>query len=276
MDDNNQHIPPLTEQEIEQVWTNVFSRIRKQEKERRSRKIKRLSIFSVTILLLLFGSILAYNKFLRSDIYSANDKTLTIKLADHSQVTLLKGARLTVEKSFPAETRDVFLEGDAIFHVAKSKSHPFIVHGKGYETKVLGTIFRIIQKDALFNVDLYEGKVQVTRSGKTKEYFVLKPKETFSNLGDQKVALIFPTRKIGLENKASKASVSFRDYDLKQATSVIEKIYGIKIIYPENTSNSKISIIAREETGEKLLEKIAVQLNLNIKKVNENTFQLEE
>ncbi|WP_333888353.1 FecR family protein [Sphingobacterium siyangense] len=276
MDDNNQHIPPLTEQEIEQVWTNVFSRIRKQEKERRSRKIKRLSIFSVTILLLLFGSILAYNKFLRSDIYSANDKTLTIKLADHSQVTLLKGARLTVEKSFPAETRDVFLEGDAIFHVAKSKSHPFIVHGKGYETKVLGTIFRIIQKDALFNVDLYEGKVQVTRSGKTKEYFVLKPKETFSNLGDQKVALIFPTRKRGLENKASKASVSFRDYDLKQATSVIEKIYGIKIIYPENTGNSKISIIAPEETGDKLLEKIAVQLNLNIKKVNENTFQLEE
>lgn len=276
MDDNNQHIPPLTEQEIEQVWTNVFSRIRKQEKERLSRKIKRLSIFSVTILLLLFGSILAYNKFLRPDIYSANDKTLTIKLADHSQVTLLKGARLTVEKSFPAETRDVFLEGDAIFHVAKSKSHPFIVHGKGYETKVLGTIFRIIQKDALFNVDLYEGKVQVTRSGKTKEYFVLKPKETFSNLGDQKVALIFPTRKRGLENKASKASVSFRDYDLKQATSVIEKIYGIKIIYPENTGNSKISIIAPEETGDKLLEKIAVQLNLNIKKVNENTFQLEE
>ncbi|AZB25144.1 MULTISPECIES: FecR family protein [Bacteroidota] len=276
MNNEKNEIEPLTDQESKEVWEKLTSRIKDYELKKQKRKMIRFTSLMVAAILVLIGSIVSYRSLYIPDVYQATQNVLTITLKDGSIVTLSKGAKLTVEKSFPSDTRDVLLEGDAIFNVSKSKTHPFIVHAGNYQAKVLGTIFKVVQSGSNLNIDLYEGKVQVTQNERIKESYVIHPNETFSNLGDTKVAVITPTKKETSEKTASKVSISFRDYDLQQAISTIEKIYGIKIIFPENRSYSKISIVAPEETADKLLERVAIQLNLNIEKVNENTFQLEE
>ncbi len=99
-------------------------------------------IAAVIILLLSLGGIFTYTMFIRPDVYLAKSENRIIRLEDGSVVTLLPGAELTVAKSFPADTRVVDLKGDAIFSVAKSKLHPFVVRADGFSTKVLGTVFK--------------------------------------------------------------------------------------------------------------------------------------
>ncbi len=43
--------------------------------------------------------------------------------------------------SFIGEKREVFLEGEAFFEVAKDAKHPFIVHTNRHSVEVLGTSF---------------------------------------------------------------------------------------------------------------------------------------
>ncbi|MFP3675408.1 FecR domain-containing protein, partial [Bacillus sp. SIMBA_031] len=71
-------------------------------------------------------SLIGYNTLVKPDVYLAKLQNSEIKLSDGSVVILSQGCKLTVEKSFPADTREVFLEGNAVFYVAKSKEHPFI------------------------------------------------------------------------------------------------------------------------------------------------------
>ncbi|WP_153848429.1 FecR family protein [Sphingobacterium paramultivorum] len=276
MDDKEQHIPSPTKQETDEMWANVISRIKKQEKDKQRRKIRRFSIVSLAAILLVFGGSLTYRMLTRPDIYSAHDRTLTVILTDHSQVTLLKGARLTVEKSFLAETRDVFLEGDAVFQVSKSKSHPFIVHGIGYETKVLGTIFKVTQNGKTFNVDLYEGKVQITKNDKPKDVFVLRPKETFSNMGIPKAATIIATKNKETASIMRKATLSFDNTNLTDVVIVLEQTFDIKITFPTEFGNQKITTIKEKATPIDVIRLISSQLDLTIKNIDDKTFELEK
>ena len=88
---------------------------------------KLLQHISIKWLQLLFcflslGGIFTYTMFIKPDVYIAKSGNRIVRLEDGSVVTLLQGAVLTVEKSFPASTRVVDLKGDAIFSVAKSKT----------------------------------------------------------------------------------------------------------------------------------------------------------
>lgn len=277
MNNKDPHIEPLTAQEAEEDWIAIISRIRAHEaKKTRKKKITRFVSAIAASVLILIGTILTYRMYMLPDVYYARDNGVLITLKDSSQITLSKGAKLTVDKSFPSDTREVFLEGNAVFKVSKSKEHPFIVHAGSYETKVLGTVFKVVQKGATFNVDLYEGKVQVSNSAKPKESYIIQPKQTFSNMGSHQVATVTPTIHTESKEKKISATLAFTDYYLQDALKIIERTYGIKIIFPADRASSKISILSKDVTVDQLMENISIQLNLNIKKANVNTFELEE
>lgn len=52
-------------------------------------------------------------------------------LADGTKVWLNADSKLRFPVSFTAERREVYLEGEAYFEVAKDSEHPFIVHFHG-------------------------------------------------------------------------------------------------------------------------------------------------
>lgn len=276
MNPKEPQIEPLSNPEAEEMWEDIISRIRIHEDKKRRRKIIRFSSTLAAAVVLLMVSFLTYRSYISPDIYYAKDKQTTIILKDGSQITLSIGAKLTVEKSFPSDTRDVVLEGDAVFNISKSKVHPFIVHAGKYEAKVLGTIFKVIQKDSTFNVDLYEGKVQVSKTSKPKESYVINPKQSFSNMGSPQVASVIPTESKGSEKKNITATLSFTDFNVKDAISIMERTYGVKIQFPVDRASSKISVASQSATADDLIQRIAIQLNLNIKKINANTFELED
>jgi len=275
MDINEHKIAPPTDQESKEMWENIISRIKIQEAIKRKRKIALFSIIT-TAAILVIASLITYQYTLRKpDTYFAKEE-MEVTLKDGSKVTLSKGAKLYVEKSFPSQTRVVKLDGEAIFKITKSKVHPFIVQAGAYQTKVLGTVFKVSQKGSSINVDLYEGKVQVINVSKPKNLYFLKPQETFSNMGSLKVAAVFSTRKNQTDIKNKTATFTLSAVALADAIKILESRYGIAVRYPADRATSPISLNKEKATAADLVRLISLNLNLKIKRINDKTFQLEE
>ena len=90
-----------------------------------------------------------------------------IRLPDNSEVTLNADSQITYDEGNWQEERDLKLNGEAFFKVAKGER--FTVHTEQGKVSVLGTQFNIKQRSKLFIVDCFEGLVQVDFDGKTKK-----------------------------------------------------------------------------------------------------------
>ncbi|KFE97609.1 histidine kinase [Chryseobacterium luteum] len=216
------------------------------------------------IILLSLGGILTYNTFFKPATYTADSGIRKVYLADGSVVTLLKGAELTVDQSFPASTRMVDLKGDAIFSVAKSKKHPFIVHADGFSTKVLGTVFKISQSGKDKSVQLYEGKVAVSYAGTPVSY--LKPNQKWTNFGIAHTAAVISlaTEKKSGKQKAELLSLSFNDVSFKEVADVMQTNYKIRILYPKETADKRITADFTGGTADENMEALAFILGLDV------------
>lgn len=87
----------------------------------------------------------------------------TVALEDGSIVTLQPGSSLHYPKAFASDKREVYLEGEAFFEVAKNPRQPFLVYYNDIVTKVLGTSFTINTNSKTGNIEVAvsTGKVQV-------------------------------------------------------------------------------------------------------------------
>lgn len=232
-------------------------------------------IAAVIILLLSLGGIFTYTMFIKPDVYLAKSENRIVHLEDGSMVTLLPGAELTIEKSFPASTRVVDLKGDAIFSVAKSKVHPFVVRADGFSTKVLGTVFKISQSGKRKAVDLYEGKVAVSSPGVPVSF--LKPNQKWTNFGIARTTAVISIRPV--KNAAKKISailsLSFNDVPLKEVVAVLESNYNTKVLYPKDAEDKKITADFTGGTVGENIESLAFILGLEVQK-KENTYILKK
>ncbi|WP_018631003.1 FecR family protein [Niabella aurantiaca] len=87
-------------------------------------------------------------------------ETYTLTLSDGTVVTLNADSKLRFPFRFGSHTRDVYLEGEAYFKVAKDSRHPFIVRTPLTEIEVVGTEFNVnTYKTGTVSTALIEGKV---------------------------------------------------------------------------------------------------------------------
>lgn len=101
-------------------------------------------------------------------------------LPDGSVVWLNSGSRISYPVNFTDSLREVELEGEAYFDVAKDPGHPFIVHTRDINIKVLGTAFNVkcYPGDNKTEATLIRGLVQVSRNGGSRqEVLLLHPHE---------------------------------------------------------------------------------------------------
>lgn len=78
-----------------------------------------------------------------ADIVTYHDKEFWMTLPDGTRVHLNYSSSLTYPLQFTGGAREVSLEGEAYFFVAKDRRHPFIVHTKYGDVKQYGTEFNI-------------------------------------------------------------------------------------------------------------------------------------
>lgn len=87
-----------------------------------------------------------------------------IILEDGTKVWLNSKTSLTYPTSFGSKSREVELNGEGYFEVARNEEKPFIVKTKKYDVKVLGTTFNVSAYEhaaSTFETSLLEGSVDV-------------------------------------------------------------------------------------------------------------------
>ena len=100
----------------------------------------------------------------------------TLYLLDGTRITLSPKSTLHYSRLMSGDKREVSLEGEAFFEVARDANRPFFVYSGNIITKVLGTSFRV-KGDEQIVVAVRSGKVAVSRKESTTEQFILLPNE---------------------------------------------------------------------------------------------------
>ena len=129
-----------------------------------------LKYAAVFVLAFLLGSLTLY--FIsRSDrnALSAQYNTIDVPYGERSQITLYDGTKVWLNSGtklkypvvFSPNSREVMIEGEAFFDVARDTKHPFIVSAGKLKVEVLGTHFDVCAypDDKEFSTTLEEGSV---------------------------------------------------------------------------------------------------------------------
>ena len=123
--------------------------------------LERKFSIAASIALVAIGSLAWYWYNYQLNTYTtAIGEQRSITLADGSTVDL--NSRSKIRVAYHDRERDIqLLNGQALFHVAKDRTRPFIVHTNTTNIRAVGTRFDVYQKHNTTVVTVVEGKVAV-------------------------------------------------------------------------------------------------------------------
>ncbi|MFZ5429895.1 MAG: FecR family protein [Bacteroidota bacterium] len=116
-----------------------------------------------------------------------------ILLPDGTKVKLNSGSRISYPPVFTKDIRQVNIEGEAYFDVAKESNRPFIVNASAISIKVLGTSFNVksYAEENIIETTLVEGSIEIytnlaenTIETRKDPIAVLKPNEKATYIRD--------------------------------------------------------------------------------------------
>ncbi|HTE26531.1 FecR family protein [Flavitalea sp.] len=181
-----------------------------------------------------------------------------IQLSDGTEVWLNAASSLKFPANFNPGTREIYMDGEAFFKVAKNKQSPFIVHTSATEVLVTGTQFNVntYNKNKVHTA-LVEGSV-ILRNENTKEVR-LKPgfEAKFSN------QLGFETQPFDSLEVLSwmKGIYYFRNTPLKELSEVIKRWYDVDTEFFNSEFQNKT--FSGELRKEEPLQSFLENLNLS-------------
>ncbi|MCB0437517.1 MAG: FecR family protein [Mangrovimonas sp.] len=175
----------------------------------------------IAAILFLSFSIYYFASGLDTTIHTlAASKTL-VELPDHSSVNLNAGSSLVYNKRAWDDHREVTLDGEAFFKVAKGSK--FDVVTSAGTVSVMGTQFNVKERDSYFEVICYEGLVKV--SHETQETY-LRPGDSFLIL-DGKIIATEKTQDLGpswLNNTSN-----FKSVPLQMVLDELERQFNVTV-----------------------------------------------
>jgi transmembrane sensor len=140
----------------------------------------------VVVSALGFGRMFIRQNAKKSTIREVNEITTRlgskskVELPDGSVVWLNAGSKLTYDKNFGQDIREVSLSGEGFFDVTKMKEKPFVIHTSSIDIKVLGTVFNVkaYPQDKRTETSLIRGRVEVRiKSRPNDNPIILTPNE---------------------------------------------------------------------------------------------------
>ncbi len=198
-----------------------------------------------------------------------SDRSFT-QLPDGSRIWLNKGTKIEYNQQFGIRNRNVLLNGEAYFEVAKNKKLAFVVKTKSIDVTALGTSFNVNAYDDGNEVTttLYTGKVNV-QSTLTGYKTILNPFEVavFSKTKDKITTYVFtgPDKPVWMEPE-----FRFDMLPLIDISKQLERNYNVVFVY-RNQKIKHLKFSGTFDRDEKLNEILRViKINTNIDYVIKN------
>ena len=237
---------------VEKSWNRFSSKLRNDSPSssaipfasfKLQKPLKLVAALLTTAALLL----LVYNVFLSNNLNSAkklnivsteNGSKSKVQMPDGTLIWLNSGSTITYDDHYGIKNRNVNLVGEAYFDVKHDPIHPFTIHTKNLNLKVLGTAFnvRAYKESNTSEAILIRGSLEVSFPSRPLERLILKPKE--------KISVVHELPKKELVKKSNSAAekeivplIYLSKIDSQIPTSDIEEISWVenKLIFREKT-----------------------------------------
>jgi len=197
------------------------------------------------------------------DILNNAPQKKTLTLSDGSTVDLSPNSTLSYPENFNSLKRDVVLNGEATFNIAKDGAKPFSVYSNSVLISVLGTRFTVnsYKEENTTKVVLHEGKVMIkvsnSSSRDSKNEYYLTP-------GDVFIFNSLSPRILHLEKDGD--CYVFNNYPLDVVFDQLQIIYNTKIIYnrAELGNRSFIGKIDKKDSVYHILQSISLLNNFRL------------
>ncbi|MHB8205902.1 FecR family protein [Mucilaginibacter sp.] len=134
-----------------------------------------------------------------------------LTLSDGTKIWLSPSSSLEYPDQLKGNLREVKLEGEAFFEVAKDKKHPFVIHSGRMDTRVVGTSF---------NIQSYKAQISATVTVVTG---IVKVSAFNAAHVKQKDVMLRPNQRSEFEQKDG----SLTSMDYPNATQMLKRKNGI-------------------------------------------------
>ena len=217
-------------------------------------------MFRVAAILAICFSLYYYTTILDTTITTEFAQKTTIELPDASTVSLNAKTFLAYNKKSWKDERNVELDGEAFFKVAKGST--FNVITKAGKVTVYGTQFNVKQRDQYFEVICYEGVVGVTFNS---QLTTLKAGDSF---------LIIDGKMIAKEKEKETApswlhnESQFKSLPYKEVLAEFERQFDVTIVTENVDTNQLFTGSFAHNNIEIALKSITLPLHLTYSKTN--------
>jgi transmembrane sensor len=201
----------------------------------------------------------------------------TIRLVDGTEVTLGPESRLVIDAGPAKGSRELSLQGEAIFHVRHDAAHPFRVRAHGARIEDIGTTFdvRAYQDEAAVTVAVVEGSVVIGRErGETEARQARDTEATTLRSGDvgtfNERGQLSARRSAGASSYLAWASgrLSFVDRPLPDVLRTIGRWYDLDLRVPDSRLARRLvtAEFSRQSPSE-MIDALAIAVDATVERV---------
>ena len=193
-----------------------------------------------------------------------SDEIKEIELADGTKVFLNENSTFRYFNKVGAN-RQVYLDGEAFFDVAKDPNRPFTIASKSVTTRVLGTSFNLLTSASTASVNVFSGRVAFGKLNDKNNHVILSKGEA-ANYGEG-----VTSKSSGFDNNAfawNTGDLIFESTPISKVVMTLEKLYEVDIEFDENISNCLITSTFEEQSLAEVLEVIEIIAQIENKKNN--------
>jgi len=228
------------------------------------------------VILLLIGSssLFVYQHFFRVSNDPLADKAFTLisapkgsksilVLADGSKVWLNAGSSIKYGANFNKKDREVILDGEAYFDIAKNKNKPFLVHTSKITLRVLGTAFNVksYNDENTVETTLIRGAVNVEKSennGSTSNYSLKPNQKAIYNKSKNEIKFYDLADKTTTKTSKEKTPLA------KEAPKAGDKTEPVSTLVEQDISWKDGYFLVFDETLENILVKVERRFDISI------------
>lgn len=162
--------------------------------------------------------------------HNARGTKSIIELTDGSKIWLNADSKIQYPEVFTGTTREVYLNGEAFFEVAKNPARPFIIHLANGTVRVLGTSFNIRAYDTekVVETSVATGKVAFIPKFQTTDTVFITPNNKVRYVPEEARVDVLPTA--AAEDKAwTEGRLLFKALTLEEIAIELERNFGKKV-----------------------------------------------
>lgn len=267
------------------IWVHIQEKIKDNYSVRRVLFYKVYSAVASVLLLFAFWG-MVYWSMGKGDqvpifiVSSGIQNMQSVSLPDGTEVQLGPGSKLTYPSVFKGKKREIELDGQAFFDVAKDAFKPFVVHTSTMDVQALGTAFEVFNYEIENKSEaiLLSGKVKINLNSShslEKSEFILHPDKmiVFDKQTDSAYVQVINADKYTSWRK--QRILSFENEKLSMIIPRLEQWYGRQIMCQRDLADRyRFTFKIRDESLERILFMMGESSPLKYKKMGNDNYIL--